>query len=202
MAKLILLNGPPRCGKDTLAAGLMNELNDPTAIAPLAGPLRAAALLLTGFSEPLQWGLYDEIKDAPLPILEDREPVTDPTYPGDPTTLRGFMIRLSEAFVKGIYGKDYWGRLLLVSHPWVTDPTDPRVLIVPDLGFASEYEFLSQHVDPVVIHIEREGCTFDRDSRNWVYPKYNHGFISLVNNGSPEDLVADALQTLAPFDIR
>src|ERR1700753_3374297 len=106
--RVVLLNGPPRCGKDTIAQHLIPYFA--FARMKFAAPLkRMAAGLLD-----MDVSAVERHKEAEFNIL-CRETLKDefgqsPMY-GPKDTLRKLLIRISEEFLKPTYGDTFSGRL-------------------------------------------------------------------------------------------
>lgn len=152
----LLLNGPPRSGKDTIADHMRNRMDDalyPAIKRSLSMPMRLAGFALLGL--PYSDAAYERIKDLPQDI-----------FAGE--TLRRWMIDFSERFIKPAYGQEFWAASLL--NPF-QDLTIPGLMIVPDLGFAAELDYISQRLGNkrvLNVWVAREGKTFEGDSRSYV----------------------------------
>lgn len=172
-------NGPPRSGKDTLGLALEKLLNES---APdlkvhrlaLAATMRAGAMAILGMTGGDKF--YADIKDKPLDVLNGE-------------TFRRFMIDMSEAFVKKVYGRDFWSRLLYArNQSWWDKPN--QILIVTDIGFNEEVEFLCEHsIHTMIVQLDRQGLDFSNDSRGYVWTAGNYGGANFAysNNETPEE---------------
>lgn len=163
MQYIIGLNGPPKSGKDTIAAAMRDHLdprcNIPVVIDHLARPMRQMAMSLTG-NDPTDFALYNSIKDTPQKLL--RRALT-----GGLDSIRQLMIAMSEEFIKPVYGQDFWARKMLLSHQWL-DEGMPGVLIVPDIGFPAEvgvFDDMFPGVKTLIVQVDRPGATWVGDSR-------------------------------------
>lgn len=179
---VIGLNGPPRSGKDTMADLLIRELDDkttqPVIRIPLSMPMRQMTFGALGMSYSVQ--TYERIKDQPIAALNG-------------STLRQFMIDVSEKFMKPTYGQRIWLRLLVEALPLVRQ-SGPGILIIPDIGFQHEIDFLSEYFGPhnvALIQMRREGHTFQGDSREYVESPNQFTF-TIHNNHDMENLTAAA----------
>lgn len=153
MTNVLLLNGPPRSGKDTIGFALKQLYPEQITLHKFADPIYDMVCGLTGISRDR----IEAFKDDELPILNHMTP-------------RQWMIKYSEQFIKPELGRDIWGHSL--AQRMLNDPADNGVHIVTDLGFTEE-------VGPIVdafgwsriqlVHLHRNGCTFDNDSRYAVF---------------------------------
>lgn len=151
-------NGPPKCGKDSIAQCVRTmldlESDAPTFLDHLARPMREAAMMLAGY-DPKDFNLYNRIKDEPQAQLG-----------GD--TIRHLMIQLSENFMKKKYGKDYWGRNIIQQNGICR--TTPGIIFIPDVGFSPEIDVLERTVGPqrvLIFQVERPKTTWAGDSRSY-----------------------------------
>jgi hypothetical protein len=174
---IILLNGPPGCGKDTVA-----DILDKGGYLHMkfAGPLKKAASVLTGLTT-------EQIED-----LKDYRPA-----PGV-STLREFLISLSENCVKPSYGKTHFG--FLAAKHVLRAMEDPllsvayRGVCFSDSGFKEELSGLLDFLKeskvvcyPQIWHIYRPDTSFDGDSRSWVTLE-GVEMRKINNTGTIEDL--------------
>ena len=156
--KYILLNGPPQSGKSTIARELTSSLNmmiaNGCAISDsLAAPMKH--FVATALGEK-----YDRIpKASPLAELS-----------GD--TMRQFLIKLAEDYLKKHYGNDVFARWLVFRS--LRYPHLPKFVVVDDLGFPEEVDAVP---DPYIIRVERPGYDFQNDSRQYV-----DGFRNYIHN--------------------
>lgn len=174
---IVGFNGPPKSGKDTIATAVMNILDREGVVLPvhrqaLAATMRDGAAAILGLTGGDKW--YNEVKDKPLEVLNGK-------------TFRRFMIDMSETFVKNIYGQDFWARLLYArnKHWWNSVPS---ILIVTDIGFPAETQFLCEHSKHYInIRVDRRGTDFTSDSRRYTSAQ-SHGGIdfALTNDDTPE----------------
>lgn len=197
---VILFNGPPKNGKDTIAkitrTLLDSSISIPTHLMHFATPMRDMAMGAVGEKG---FDRYNEIKDIDQPAFA-RAPearfIPDHTnIEPDCDSIRQFMIALSEDFMKRRYGKDVWGRILRhVYAPWWGKM--PAVIIIPDLGFPEEYKYLLTQTlaeRVMIVQVHRGEDDWKNDSREWVFPQTDsldtpiHPFINLDNNGTPDE---------------
>jgi phosphomevalonate kinase len=171
--KVILLNGPPRSGKDTASEMLLAKLGYGAVFYRFASPLKHAVHALFGFQ-----GVHEEhftdTKNTPNAALLGFTP-------------RDLYIWLSEQVVKPKFGTGFFGRAA-VNHMRAL-PKD-RVIVVSDCGFQEEVDILTSALGPenvFVLHIKREGTSFDGDSRGWVFPQVGAPWI-IANDGNLDAL--------------
>lgn len=184
---IILLNGPPQCGKDTFA--LISSTHTYNAyILKFAEPLEQALSTLSGYqrgSEEFQH-IREECKDDP--ILNGYSP-------------RSFMQEYSELFAKKFFGQDVFGKMCAKKVNTILDHVGLGnvVIFVTDCGFQNEVDaFINGITRPCTTHlvrIHRDGCSYRSDTREWVFN--NSGLINtetdLYNNGDKNKYEHDVL---------
>ena len=109
---------------------------------------------------------------------------------------REALIHVSEDIMKPKYGQDYYGRKFLEK----VESSPERYVFAADGGFNSEIvPLLEAGYNVYIVHLERNGVTFDNDSRKLLTEddfkgedgnmKYkNLKFVKMDNNGSLDDL--------------
>jgi hypothetical protein len=144
--------------------------------------MRDGAMAILGLSGGDKF--YTEIKDKPLEVLGG-------------LTFRRFMIDMSESFVKGLYGKDFWSRLLYARNQswWHSIPS---ILIVTDIGFKEEVEFLCEHSSHYIgVRLDRPGCDFSTDSRSYVASQFYGGIdFAYTNDDTPEHAAEEIMRIM------
>lgn len=172
--QVVIFNGPPRCGKDTLSRMLVEHMDSritaPILEESLSMPMRHSMFGLLGL------GYSDELYESLKPTI----------IPGLRVTGRQHMIDISEKFLKPTYGEDVMARLFLDRvHAF------PGIVFVRDGGFQVEVNTLIDQFGPAnvyVVRVHRKGCDFANDSREWVsHPKSGYN-MDLPNDGDLEDL--------------
>ena len=151
MTKIICLNGPPGCGKDTIGAFLAPRLPGKVKIEKFARPIRDAA-----------------IATFPSVIEENFESMKDKPLFGSGPSLRQWMIDFSEKLLKPLYGEEVFGKLLLLR---LQKEEDLDFVIVTDCGFFEEARILESYFGAknlILFRIWRKGKTFAGDSRGYV----------------------------------
>jgi len=175
--RVLILNGPPRSGKDTLSSllfrsGMFQNLTRGS----FKRPLQDIAAAVLGMSLEKFMLDYEKIKDLPCEN-------------GFPMTVRELMIKISEDWIKPIAGKRYFGDLELKrvsaaeefkSNYFGTDHNPYAVkvagttVVYTDGGFGEEVLPFIESLGPENVHIvriHRKGHTFDMDSRTYLYPE-------------------------------
>lgn len=196
MDRVLILNGAPRSGKDTLATKLFaagtfwNHVDG-----SFKRPLQNIAAAILGMTEKDFLDQYETIKDQPCPN-------------GLPLTVRELMIKISEEWVKPLAGKRFFGdeayRRALVDCGRMDTTRQPHyrwqvrgtTVVFTDGGFGEEVLKFIEELGPenvYIVRIIREGHTFEKDSRR-LLQKHTPGlekcqFFSVFNNGTREDLL-------------
>tara|TARA_R110000737_G_scaffold47134_4_gene67038 strand:+ start:3823 stop:4380 length:558 start_codon:yes stop_codon:yes gene_type:complete len=151
--KIILLNGPPRAGKDF--AGAILEVSLEGIALKFATELKHMTHRAYGLGEIAE-DHYETQKDS---RIEDFRGVSP----------REAYIRMSEDFMKPLHGDCIFGHIL---KDWILFGSNRfSTVIVTDSGFRGEAEVLvrefgAENVQLVRIH--RDGCDFSSDSRSYL----------------------------------
>lgn len=190
--KIILLNGPPHCGKDTIGNQLW-KLTNQSSVVKFATPLKTVAthLYCNGDRD-----LFDKM-DAP-----EQKGKPDELFFGK--SCRQVQIDISESYAKPMHGPRVFGKILAstIKQRMATEQT--RTFFVTDSGFLPEAEELVDQFgrdNVILIRIHRDGKTFDGDSRSYINLDLI-GVTSLdVNNveGEAERTVTYINNILKPF---
>lgn len=154
MAKVIILNGPAGCGKDTLARALV-EMGFAKGTTRFKNTMFNIALAALGPDA------YHDFLDG----YDDRARKEKPEDFLNGLSRRQFMIAISEQFVKPVFGDDYFGKYLSGNLP-----DGGEVFVVSDGGFASEVTpIVAAGHDVQIVRLHRDGYTFIGDSRGYLY---------------------------------
>lgn len=161
MRKLVIFNGPPGSGKDTGVRLIQQVLGSRCKHVKMAGTLKKGVHELFGIPFTCEQAerKIDGWKDKPFPPFNGMTP-------------REVYIYMSEEVMKPMFGPDIFGQILLreISAPGYSAAD---VLTISDAGFEHELVPLVDYIKPqntIIIHVHRDGCTFDNDSRSYVMP--------------------------------
>jgi len=172
-------NGPPQCGKDSLAAMVVEHMeiqgcDIPIKVDYLSLPLRQIAYQMVGYTGDLFGDDYESFKVMQFGQFEAR-------------TGRELMIDVSERFLKPTYGIDVMAKMLLQrNHNF------DGLLLVPDSGFMCEVQPLIDAVGQnhlYIVRVHRGDLNFNNDSREWVHCFHD---TDINNDGSLDDLRVEA----------
>lgn len=159
--KIVVFNGPPRCGKDTAAevlyAYLSNEGYYPIHL-KMSAILKATARAIIG-----------ELSDDPIHVWEQEK--DSKLIPGLGITYRQLQIDISEKYFKPVYGDQIFGRLYnaAMGNFDMLASLNRRIFICSDGGFEDEIIPLRKAGHAVtIVHVERRGHNFDNDSRSYI----------------------------------
>lgn len=179
--RTILLNGPARSSKDTIASHLESSVG--AIHLKFATPLYRAIPHLFGIESDEWDNMYRDAKEIPHPRLQGM-------------TCREAMIWVSEDVLKPKFGQAYMGILgARAMIDLLPDGVSDRVFVWSDAGFALEASVLVDVFGAEDIHLvrlERPEYTFSGDSRSYYRPEdvgiSEENFHVLVNDGTLEEL--------------
>lgn len=164
--KVIIFNGPPGVGKDTLGYMLYTFMQEHKLVAFMQSfkkPLIDIALAVSGVDRAT-WVEWYTQKEKPRKELGG-------------LSCRQFLIKISEETIKPSFGQNYFG---------VRAANDlcEGVNIFTDGGFVPEVEPLIKKVgiqNVIIIQLSRDGHTFAGDSRSYINIKGCPTF-KIINN--------------------
>ena len=158
MAKIIVLNGPPGCGKDTLAIQFLDykKLADD------------ANVRFCQFKD----ALYREtqkifsIPDSEMDIFKERNKKEVPNMLTNYMSPRQALIHVSETIIKPTHGRSYFGKEALKFVDKHSKNFD--YFIFADGGFIEEVVELAKHHDVFVVRLHNGNMDFSGDSRRYL----------------------------------
>lgn len=174
--RIILVNGAPGVGKDTVANYLSN-------IQP-----RRCVFVHKKFAAPIKDAIHgtfgkfhEHEKDKEVYWLKNMTP-------------RQLYIAFSEEFLKPIFGDTIFGKLavreLMDARKFDKELQDRLVVVFSDCGFESEIRPVISYIgsdNVLLLRLHREGHTFDGDSRSYVELDKIDTF-DVYNDGTVEEL--------------
>ena len=149
--KVVLFNGPPRCGKDTYANELLKYV--PSAkIFHLAEVLKNTTHQTYGLYD-IPYNYFEDVKDFPVDEFYGKSP-------------RECYIQMSESYLKPLHGNNFFIKKAVD----MIEKSNDDFWIIPDCGFDEEVKFLSncENLKCVYVILSREGKNFDFDSRKYI----------------------------------
>lgn len=157
MTKVILLNGPPRSGKDTAGEILARRIRR-AKVVKFAGCLKLATQAMVhtfiGVDMPNRVDMYEVVKD-------------NHAFRGK--TWRQLYIGVSELLCKPLFGGAFFGEMLVSEMQRLAALHD--VFVVTDGGFVQELDPVIEFVGRGNLHvvkISRPGTSYARDSRGYL----------------------------------
>lgn len=152
MKKILLFNGPPQSGKDFGAEYVVNNFKD-AILHKFAKILKEKTHALYGF----YWRAHD--------YYEDCKNESHPDFLG--LSPRQAYINVSETYFKPVHGDKVFGQFLVKD----LETLDWQLAVISDSGFKGEAEVLIEKYgvgNIILIRVQREGCTFNNDSRSYI----------------------------------
>ena len=170
MRKVIILNAPPSSGKDVAAEWIVNQYN--AQHLRFKDQLYKVAAQIAGIPESSMILLCSrELKETPNNYFRVSNEFVSP---------RQWLIHCSETVVKPLLGSEFFGKSL-------TNSITSDLVVVSDSGFESEVlPLITAGHDVYVLRIERDGYTFDGDSRSYLPVKQFYKTFLVENNKSLE----------------
>ena len=170
--KVIILNGAPSTGKDTIAHFFRDELYFEKM--EVKTELFSIALSVSGISEKDWFERYDDrennLKEVPWGKLNG-------------ISQREFLVKISEDWMKPVFGDDVFG---IKAANRIMD-SENELFIFSDGGFKEEFDAITSVVgeeNVLLIRLHRNGCSFEGDSRSHLSHKHE---IDIQNDGNVRD---------------
>lgn len=179
--KVVILNGPPGCGKDVGCEYLTNELRDyNTTHKSFKNELIDICCSIIGWERHVWDRCYDKREWK-------EEPHEDLIVDSKPLSPRQYLQHISEKVTKPLFGNDIFGKKLAKN-------LEGGVNVVSDGGFDEELLPIISQVggsNILVLKISREGCSFEGDTRNYFSSEVMNSCgikqVNIDNNGTEEE---------------
>lgn len=169
---IVVLNGPPGCGKDTLANALKAK---DFATASFKTPIYRMAASLSGvpLNEFISRHTDRELKEQAWDKLAGM-------------STREFLIHVSERVVKPIYGPDHFGRIAAKNIESLPPYFD---VVFSDGGFLPEFDALPH--PKLLVRLHAKWASWGNDSRGYIYPYAPNYDLHLVDG--KQDMAVNAI---------
>lgn len=157
---VVILGGPPGCGKDTLASMLREE--DNFFHAEFKNQILNIVFSVVPFIDPKEWECR----------YNDRELKEQPWDKLGGLSQRQFLITIAEKWVKPVFGERYFGHAaasLVMQDLTVFSDGGFNEEVLGLIERASQQE---EEVEILIINLYREGHDFSNDSRSYIDVKH------------------------------
>lgn len=183
MTHFILLNGPPRSGKDTAARIIREHL---FATGATCTHMKFSAPIKRAFAGMMNAEIDDNFN------VEPYESHKEETILSLGVSYRQWQIDFSEKFMKPTYGKEVFAKLLW--NEWITTKPSPNYVVISDCGFQVEVDAIVRRSRfATIFRLYRNGCDFSNDSRGYItHPRA----IDILNNDYIPDLTTEIYRNL------
>lgn len=173
LKKLVLLNGPPKCGKDTISNRLIRVFENSENV-KLSSPLKDSLPQFFGLTQE-EVNYLEAHKEEPSPLLLGK-------------TWRQSQISLSEDWSKVFFNERVFGEILVNK----ISKSENQLFFVSDSGFYSEAKPLVEKFGEsniLLLRIFRPGCNFSNDSRSYWEHDFNIKSTNIFNDSSIDRVV-------------
>lgn len=173
--KVIILNGPPGSGKDAIADVMSHNVM--WQHVRIKSKLFSQAIEISGI-DPSDWHIR----------YEDRKLKETPWDRLGGLSQRQFLIKISEEWVKPVFGKDFYGKE--AGKYALEDITNGYTLVYSDGGFQEEFDAIKSIVGEdniLLVRLHRDGTSWEGDSRG--YLKNPGREVDIENNGTIQEVI-------------
>lgn len=176
----VVFNGPPGSGKDEICKQLIKN---------------SKHVFHKMFKEKLlelTMAVYNIYDDRFFAIYDDRIQKETPREEFGGLSIRQAMIKVSEEVIKPVFGKKYFGDMAAKN-------LELGYNLFSDGGFPDELDGIYERTkgNMIIIQLEREGCDFSSDSRNYINNYKDVPTVKIANNGSIKKLLLAVSMYLA-----
>lgn len=178
---IIMFNAPPQSGKDTCADAIMSAFKGVRKVNFKDSLYKRSAAIL-GYDLAFWTSICqnNDLKDKPMHDIKIGAQIIRNATPRD------MLIAVAEKVIKPEFGNNIFAVDALNSiRQHMSNNIGGNIFVMPDCGFDYEADVIKgafPNAKVVVVQIEREGHTFDNDSRDWVpcdHILYNRGLEAL-----------------------
>lgn len=171
MPKIIILNGPPRCGKDTAAIAVTKNLKEYGCVhMKISQPLKDIARGVFGLPN-------NQLEATKFTVIA-----------GHPCSYVDAQIQTYQ-YLSKVYGADWLGQALVNK----INATEFPYIVLSDGGRPADINPLIREYGPrnlMIIQIMREGCSFSGDIRSYISASPEVQIKPIIN----DDIVAYKLR--------
>lgn len=184
MTKIILFNSPANSGKDVAVATLVEKRG--TVPFSFKRSLKAITLSIYNVPEAVWDSWYTrEGKEIPRKELYG-------------LSCRQALIKVSEEIIKPNFSQRFFGEREKSTLKALVKEHGDIIACCSDCGFNQEIDPLLEEFgqeNVYVVRIDRDGCSFVGDSRNWVDNNsvLDSNYITIFNNGTLQEFEDDVL---------
>lgn len=176
---VVILNGPPGSGKDTLGSILKGVKG--ANLCSFKKPMLDIALAASGISEEEWTSRYDnrELKEQPWDKLCGM-------------SCRDFFKLISECWVKPSFGKEQFSKL-------ACNQVVAGLNVFTDGGFKEEFNHILEEFgrrNVLLVRLHRDGFDFSEDTREYLYPGNARQVDIYLVDGEPERAIEEILSLL------
>ena len=182
--KVLVLNGPPSSGKDTIAKAIKNYA--------IQKGLGIHNVVLEKFATPLK-RVYPALLNKTN--LIELEHLKDEEFYGVERAIRKLQIGISEDVMKPLFGKDIFAKLLVDR---IKHLRKDNLCVISDCGFNEEWRYLYYRCakeNILTVRLTRNGLNFLGDSREYIIPPGERTDFNVIDYNN-EIKIQDAIDGL------